>query len=511
MRVMRPILLAAVWLCGFSISFDWAAPAQEELAQLYAEARRAEQAGDLASAVESYRRIVALEPRMAEAYANLGRLHFQLGQFDQAETALTRAIELKPVLAGPYFFLGVLSFQRRQYPSALKQLKQSERLDPQNLLVHLYLGYAHSAARDFNEAVLQFEKAGALAPRDQDVFYHLSKTYGQLAESYFERLHRSFPDSGYTSLAKAHVFEADHEWEAAKREYGRAVARLPNQKGLKERLAWVTERAAGKDPGQPAVPPDDDSTIGSLRFLYSPPSGDKIKEEIKAGQTRARVWRSRPRTTAEKCYALADGYKALSFLAASWVAESNPNSYREHQLKGESYEAIGDVDQATREYERAIEVNPELQGVRFAIGNLFWKKNDVEKALPLLLGELKLNPNHAEALYEVGDIYLAQETPAKAREYFERSLESDPAIVEAHLALEKITTAAGEHQTSIEHLFKAAALAPEDPTPHYRLSTLYKKLGRSDEARREMSLFMTLKARQDKVKENSIEKKKRTK
>jgi tetratricopeptide (TPR) repeat protein len=507
MSALRTILIAAVCLCGFWIIFGQATFAQEDLAQLYAEARQAEQAGDLTSAIEKYRRIITLQPRMAEAHANLGKLHYQLGQFDQAETSFTRAIELKPGLTGPYFFLGVLSFQNQRYASALKQLKQAERLDPQNSLVRMYLGYTYSATKDFGQAAFQFEKAAALEPTDQDAFYHLSKSYGQLAESYFEQLNRSFPDSGFTSLAKAHVFEADREWEAAKREYARAATVLPNRIGVKERLAWVSDRAAGLEP---AKTPDDESSLGSLRFFYAPPSGAKISEELRERQTRIRAWSSRSQNTAQKFYVLADGYKALSFLAAAWVSESSPNSYRAHQLKGESYEAIGEIDQAAREYQRASEINPELQGVRFATGNLFWRKNELEQALPALLGELKLNPNHAEALYEVGDIYLSKEDPGKAREYFERSLESNPTIVEAHLALEKISTAAGDHQSSIKHLLKAAALTPEDPTPHYRLSTVYKKLGRSDEARKEMTMFLTLKARQEKGEESGREKKKRT-
>lgn len=509
MTGLRNALFTAIWFCLLSSLVTAPIAAQETLAQLYADAQQAERAGDYTAAIEKYRKIIALEPRMAEAHANLGKLQYQIGQTDQARASFARAIELKPGLAGPYFFLGVLSFQTNEFPAALKAFSQAERLEPQNVLVHMYLGYARTAMRNLAEAAEQFEKASSLESSNQDAFYHLSKTYSDLSEQYFEKLSQSFPNSAYTFLARAQVFEADQDWESASREYKKALAAAPRLTSLKARVAWVSKRAADGAAAPVENPPENDLTTGSLRFLYSPPSGPKIQEEMRSRQKNLRLLRSRSVNTAETNFALADGYKALSFLAAAWVAESNPGSFRAHQLKGESFEATGEDQQAIEEYRRAFELNPELPGVQFSIGNLYWKKNELEQALPALLGELKLNPNHAHALYETGDIYLSQEKPSQAKEHYERALKADPKIIEAHLALEKISTEAGDHQTSLEHLLKAAALAPADPTPRYRLSLLYKKMGKPEESRKEMALFMTLKAQKEKAEEGVREKKKR--
>ena len=84
--------------------------AQADLQSVYAEAKQAQQAGDLATAAVKYQEIIKLQPQMAEAYANLGNIYYQQSKLDRATTAYEKAVKLKPELAGPNFFLGVIFF-----------------------------------------------------------------------------------------------------------------------------------------------------------------------------------------------------------------------------------------------------------------------------------------------------------------------------------------------------------------------------------------------------------------
>ena len=62
-------------------------------------------------------------------------------------------------------------------------------------------------------------------------------------------------------------------------------------------------------------------------------------------------------------------------------------------------------------------------------------------------------------------------------------------MIEAHLALERLYSHRGQVTKALYHLGKAVEIAPEDATPHYRLSVIYRKLGRIQEAEKEMQLF----------------------
>src|SRR6478609_11272246 len=91
-----------------------------DVARLYAEAQKAQAAGDFPTAVRNYQSILRLRPQMAEGWANLGNLYYQEGETNRAREAYLKAIRLKPDLAGPYFFLGVISFRAHEYADALK-------------------------------------------------------------------------------------------------------------------------------------------------------------------------------------------------------------------------------------------------------------------------------------------------------------------------------------------------------------------------------------------------------
>jgi tetratricopeptide (TPR) repeat protein len=220
-------MILAVLMEVALLSLTLGAQSPDALADLYKEARQAQLAGDLKTATENYKRIVALRPDMAEAHANLGVLFYQQKQWEPALKAFKKAIQLKPDLAGPYFFLGVLSFNARNYTEASRYLEKAEAQDPSNFAIQLYSGYNHYARANYLNATRHFEKAVSLDGSDLDAVYHLSKSYGHLSKKFFDDLHKTHRDSFQTSLARAHFYEAEQNWEAAREEYSHALKKRP--------------------------------------------------------------------------------------------------------------------------------------------------------------------------------------------------------------------------------------------------------------------------------------------
>ena len=469
---------------------------QDVLAQLYKEAQEAQQAGDYKVATQKYERIVKLRPEMAEAHANLGLLYYQQGQAEQALKTFRKAIELKPDLVGPYFFLGVLSFNARKYDDASGYLERAEALDPSNLAIQIYSGYNCYARASYLDAVRHFEKAAATDAADQDAFYHLSKSYGQLSKKFFEDLHKTYRNSIHTDLARAHFYEAEQNWEAARGEYRHALEKRPGSKRLQQRLDWVTQKESGIAASPLEGGPETETIDGSLRFLYAPPSGEKIKEELQLNQNRVQALGRQKDKSAEKLYGLAEGYKILSYLASLWVVETAPDSYQAHQLKAQYYETLENDEAAIGEYRKTLALKPDLRSAHFSIGNLYWRRNRNEEALAELQEEIRLDPTHPQAHYEIGDILYGQGKQAEAEQHLLEAVKLDPSMIEAHLALERIYTSHANVTKALHHLDEAAKIAPDDPTPHYRLSVIYRKLGRIQEAEKEMQLFEKAKAQE---------------
>ena len=479
------------------------AQSTDGLADLYKEAREAQLAGDLKKATENYKRILALRPDMAEAHANLGVLYYQQKQSEPALKSFKRAIQLKPDLAGPYFFLGVLSFNARNYTEASRYLEKAEAQDPSNFAIQLYSGYNHYARANYASATRHLEKAVSIDSSDLDAIYHLSKSYSHLSKKFFDDLHKTYRDAFHTDLARAHFYEAEQNWEAAREEYSRALEKRPENGRLRQRLDWVTQKASGASVAPLEAGPGSEAIDGSIAFFYAPPSGAKIREEIQRHQQHVQAAQKQNDNSAERLYALAEGYQVLSYLSSLWVFETEPNSYRSHQLKGQYFEALNKDEQAIQEYKRALALKPDLQNVHFSIGNLLWTRSRSDEALLELQEEIKLDPNHPQAHYEIGDILYGQGKLAEAETHLLKAVKLEPSMIEAHLALEKLYTNQQQTAKALHHLSKAVEIDPEDATPHYRLSVLYRKLGRIAEAEKEMRAFEKTK---DKAKDKTKDK-----
>jgi len=77
---------------------------------------------------------------------------------------------------------------------------------------------------------------------------------------------------------------------------------------------------------------------------------------------------------------------------------------------------------------------------------------------------------------------LEASAPDQARAAYERALDLDPDLPDAHVNLGRQLQLAGERGRAEPHYREAVRLAPDDPTPHFNLGVLLEELGRRDEA-----------------------------
>lgn len=87
----------------------------------------------------------------------------------------------------------------------------------------------------------------------------------------------------------------------------------------------------------------------------------------------------------------------------------------------------------------------------------------------------------ADEWYEAG-CSLEASSPEEAREAYERALELDPYVADAHVNLGRLLHVAGELGRAEPHYREAARLDPDDPTPHFNLGVLLEEAKRRDEA-----------------------------
>lgn len=477
------VLVAALVPCaGFA--------QEDRLRELYFAAQSAQQSGDLQTAARNYEEIVGLRPELAEAHANLGSIYYQSGDSQRAKASLEAALRLRPELAAPHYFLGVIASGQRSYGTAIQHLEAYARADPSESSVSLFLGQAYYAIGRYREAVREFWKLVSSVDFRVDAHYLLGQAYREMAEGALEQLVRNHPRSFYLYLARGHLHEGRQDWKEAEESYASAVRLRPAEPDLKDRLAWVRAQLEADD--APVGPPPTHSASASLLgLLYHPPSDRELDRRL--ADVRTLIGSASPDPSdPQALFGHAQVCQAAAYLAGRWIGLHDPGSYRAYQLRAQLLESRGEIDEAVRAYRSALRLKPGLREVHFAIGTLLWSHSRFDEALPELQAELRLNPNHAEAHYEVGDILQLLGRTSEASQHLEEALRIAPNMVEARLAIERIHFAAGRLEDALRELRRVAEIAPADPTPHYRMATILRSLGRAEESRKALAEFQRL-------------------
>jgi tetratricopeptide (TPR) repeat protein len=182
--------------------------------------------------------------------------------------------------------------------------------------------------------------------------------------------------------------------------------------------------------------------------------------------------------------------RAASTLQA--MIETDPDSYRVHQLVAEGHEENTEYDKAIQGYQAALGKRPELAGLRYAIGNVYFKMRQYERAETWLAQELERNPHHGLAHYRLGAIYVDQGEADLALAHLRQALEAHPDLHDARLQSGRALAALERHGEAVAEFLKFAAAEPNNDRVHYLLANSYRKLGQMPQAQAEMQKYREL-------------------
>lgn len=161
--------------------FDSLADAEKgrpQLAVLFAQAYA--QQGDWASAEESLRRALELDPSVAAAHSTLGEIYLRTGRLDEAAKELQAELALHPADRRSHFLLATVLDLLDRHDEAETQVRWVLEQQPDNADARYLLGKILLAAGRLEDAASQLESAARLAPGDANVHYQLAQAYQRL-------------------------------------------------------------------------------------------------------------------------------------------------------------------------------------------------------------------------------------------------------------------------------------------------------------------------------------------
>ena len=155
----------------------------------------------------------------------------------------------------------------------------------------------------------------------------------------------------------------------------------------------------------------------------------------------------------------------------------------------------GFLEQAELAFQQVIAANPEDADALYNLGTLYLRRNAPEKARPNLEQAARLRPTYPEAWNNLGMLAAQQGKDEEAIRNFQKSLEVRPSYGTALLNLGNLYRRQGDFAQAETFLKRAYEAAPADPEVSYSLGMLYVR--RNDARQAEEYLRNALKLRSD--------------
>ncbi len=189
-------------------------------------------------------------------------------------------------------------------------------------------------------------------------------------------------------------------------------------------------------------------------------------------------------------------YSELANNAMITLALAAPNSAELHQAMAQELARHGNDDGAIANYRDAIKLNPKLPGLYYEFGSLLYNSVD-EKLQAEATGQfeaaLAINPIDEKAQLMIGEDAARHGDMKKALDAESRAVDLQPNDPDACTELAKSLIAMHQPDKARPLLERALAIDSMNETAHYRLSTLDRQQGKTEEAKQELAQYQKYK------------------
>ena len=443
--------------------------------------------GKYAQAIVHYEKARDQYPKSIACHFEMGQVYRRLGVLDAAENAFLQVIDYDKSLAQAYYELGQIYALQKMAARAIEQYRKGKKLDPDNPVVRYQLAHIFIDNDDGRNAILALRSGMSADKQYSQVANRLGNVSSLQASSILRQILKAKPNNvhlqyfagklchkiGETEQAIFHLrkaksldptdaevpfllgqlYEARKETQMAITEFEESTALGNVQLELLLKLAEIYQRQNNREEfiriaDQILAIDEDHAEIHYQLSLYY---DYQFQQKTREGLIEE----------SEKLSKKAVEHADRAVKLAPDVAKYN--------LKlGEQYDRQGML-KAIRFYEKAIQLDPQnaepyyrrgLFMSNFTFGSAKVLLYEPELVMADLTRAVQLAPNSAGAHYALGVVYDRMGDVQKAMSEFNKVAELDPTDPRPHLYLGEKYANNGQFQLAISSFAKVIKLAP---------------------------------------------------
>jgi tetratricopeptide (TPR) repeat protein len=461
-------------------------------------AQRAQQAESYSVAAQEYRKVIALMPKAAEAYASLGLVYNAQNNFAESAQVLEKAEKLKPGLPGVALYLGIDLVKLNQPDVAIRRLREALRLEPANKQAWLWLSTALSEAGQGVEARQELAKARSLFPTDPVILLRLGEAYRRAADAEIEHVMMSASGQPLVHQVYGDIYKDERLWQKANGHYRRVIAEDAHWPGAHLSMAEVALRQGLLDEAEKefhleldADPNSAGADAGLAEIALLRGKTDEALALLKAGIRVAPVQASfalgLPPSPAIAETEVDVG--ALDCLRNSLpILQSAPQTASRSLALAFVNWRLGDANAfhaSWKEFESVVPHFNTNSALENGINDFYLQKLDV--ASTELNAWIKSNPNDLRAAY-----FLARTYRDLSLSLLKQLLVLAPDSYPAHQFLAETYANVEDDEKAIAEYKSVELLAPDLPGIHFAIGHLILRHGSPEEAMVEFQAEMLL-------------------
>lgn len=328
-----------------------AAPAQDPLQQLLAQAEESLEKENFADAAKQFEAYLAQRPDDSRAHFQLGYAYTALRDAEKAKTHYQRAVELDPKLAAGYQNLGIILLEQNAR-EAIAPLQKAVELLPGQARPRFLLGMALEQSERPDEALKSYTEAEQLDPRDFEVEWAMGrvlltkKDYPD-AEKHFRAALDLKSDTVPARLGLAESLLAQDKIDSATTEFLTYLAAKPDDFGVRLKVASLC--------------------VDQNKFQQALAELEKLEG---AKQSLPQVYRLRA-VIHQKQNRLTDAAQDLEKAVAL-----EPRDWELHAIRGRVLLELRDFPAAEREFHATLQLKPdEVETLRNLVSTLYLAEN----------------------------------------------------------------------------------------------------------------------------------------
>ena len=442
-------------------------------------AKQALTEGRYGDAVDLYRQLVKALPGNSGLRFNLAVALDKAGQPSAAIAEAERVTRANPSSAPAWLLLGLAYQQLNQPTNAIAPLRQAIRLDPKNSTALLELGDAELTTGDPRDGAKHFSMLTAAEPEFSKAWEGLGRAYLSLNEASAQQIQRQASESPYFSVLLARSRAAEERYAEALSLYANALGQLSDLPGLHAARAEIYRETKHED--WAAIEDERESHVAKPDCSRRPAACAYLADDWQSV-----VATSSQRPSPEGLYWTA--------LASSRLAEESfrklaslPQSPEMHAVLADSYQRLGHRLDAVAEWRKALDLKPADRLLQARLAESLVRARAYPEAQSILTALVAGQPENGELQYLLGNVLLQLKQDDEALPHLVAATNRAPDLLPAQEALGRVYLDLDKPAEAIALLEKARSL--DEGSISFALSSAYRKLGRTEEARAALARY----------------------